>query len=70
MASIKYQETAAGPAYTLRGTTIWFRYGLTPELLFGDSFTRIERPERFGTYDTPEARRAFVRAFVDGTVRS
>lgn len=68
---IRYRETASGPSYigsTVRYGityyyTILFPYGLGPKLLIGSNFYTIDKPERFGAWETKKERRAFVRAF-------
>lgn len=62
---MRTQETADGIAYTHEGYTIVFPYGSArPYLLWGSGTVRIENPERFGSTDTVQARRAFMRAFT------
>ena len=69
-ATIKAQETMFGTVLTIKAgrkgypVSIQFsRYG-APLLVFGKSLTPIETPSRFGAWDTPKARRAYIREFV------
>ena len=57
-------EQSNGIAYAHNGTVILFPYGVEPRLVFGDNLVTFDRPERFGDWDTPRARRAFMRAFT------
>lgn len=62
---IRYQETANGPAYTLGRVTLIFAYGGFVWLPWADgSLSTVEYPDRFGPFETPEQRRAYIRAFV------
>lgn len=67
--TLKYQECANGVAYTHPATndaspmTIIFPFGLEPQLYWFGKGIRIDNPERFGKWDTPRQRRAFVRKF-------
>lgn len=64
--TIRFQETANGPAYTYKDTTIVFPEGANPWLLWvGGSRVDIDRPERFGRWTNAADRRAYLRAFVD-----
>lgn len=65
---VSVREYANGLAYTYRGLTILFPFGVEPKLLFGGVPTRIEDPDRFGAWDSDTARRAYVRAFFKAQV--
>jgi hypothetical protein len=62
---MQIQETANGVAYTRKGTSIVFPYGAEPRISIGGSYDSIERPERFGSWETKAQRRAFVARFFD-----
>ena len=62
---MRVQEQANGIAYTHKGTTILFAYGVGPSLILGDiTPVRFVDPHRYGEYDTPAQRAAFMRAFT------
>ena len=64
--NITTQETANGRALTLGDVTIVFPFGGTPHLVFGaGGYTKIDEPERFGTWDSWHARSRFIHAFVN-----
>ena len=66
---IKARQTMLGQQLTIVAgkdrfpVTILFN-GFTPMLVFGNSLTPIANPYRFGPFETPRERHAFVRAFV------
>ena len=64
MSLMGYRETVSGPAYTWADTTIWFRWGVDPAVIIGDRVITIDDPSRFGSWDTPAHRRAYVRNFT------
>ena len=57
-------EQANRPVYLSGYVAISFPYGLEPRLLFGDSVIVIDRPDRFGSWNTRKERWGFVDAFV------
>ncbi len=66
MSDIKFIQQANGHAYRLGSTTLLFPYGLGPACLIGDRWVTIDKPERFGAWGGPAARRAYIRRFVKG----
>lgn len=64
--TIAVREQANGVAYTLGRTTILFRWGVDPALLFGDDLVKITDPARFGEWESAKHRRAYIRRFVAG----
>ena len=62
-ALVRFYEQANGNSYSEHGTRILFPHGVAPQLVWFGQLVRIDRPERFGPWDTQADQRAYVRAF-------